>query len=387
MARRLDVTNRPEAQLLSVYREHGVVPKSSREDNFNKPSDDLTAYRFVRPGNLVLNKMKTWQGSLAVSEFEGIVSPAYIVCSLSQDVHPRFAHYLLRSAPYVHLYQCLSKGIRPNQWDLPFDEFRKVPLVLPPIDEQRRIASFLDEQGGRYDELIRQRQRQEELLAARRTTVVDDAMRQAGPADYKLFRALRVLRDGSHQPPPRVDAGVPLLTARNVSSGVLRLTESDTHVSDADAREMERSLAMVPGDVLLTVKGTIGASAVVPVGFPRAVLDRNIALLRTGPSLTPEWLMYALRSTILQDQMRVSVNFAAQPGLPLGLIRELRLPVPSPTAQRKLTVAIEAQYEWMDGLINFISRHVRLLSERRQALITEAVTGQIDVTTARGVEA
>src|SRR4051794_19580757 len=75
--RRRDETGDPTAELLSVYRDHGVVPKASREDNFNKPSEDLGAYRRVRRGDLVLNKMKTWQGSLAISEHDGIVSPAY----------------------------------------------------------------------------------------------------------------------------------------------------------------------------------------------------------------------------------------------------------------------------------------------------------------------
>ena len=144
LIRRRDVTNRPYAQLLSVYRDYGVVPKDSRDDNFNKPSEDLSMYRYVRAGDLVLNKMKTWQGSLAVSQYEGIVSPAYYVCSLSADVDSRFAHHLLRSTPYIHLYQAASQGIRPNQWDLPFEEFQRIPLSLPPLNEQRRIADFLD---------------------------------------------------------------------------------------------------------------------------------------------------------------------------------------------------------------------------------------------------
>lgn len=70
-------TNYADKELLSVYRDHGVVPTASRDDNNNKPSEDLTAYQLVEPDNLVMNKMKAWQGSIAISEYEGIVSPIH----------------------------------------------------------------------------------------------------------------------------------------------------------------------------------------------------------------------------------------------------------------------------------------------------------------------
>ena len=72
--------NRPDLPLLSVYRDYGVIRKDSRDDNHNRAGDDLANYKVVQPGRLVLNKMKTWQGSLGVSEYQGIVSPAYITC-------------------------------------------------------------------------------------------------------------------------------------------------------------------------------------------------------------------------------------------------------------------------------------------------------------------
>lgn len=67
--------NHPDSTVLSLYRDLGVVPKNSRDDNHNVTSEDTSNYKFVRCGDLVINKMKAWQGSLAVSEFEGIVSP------------------------------------------------------------------------------------------------------------------------------------------------------------------------------------------------------------------------------------------------------------------------------------------------------------------------
>ena len=116
--RRLKRTDFPDEQLLSVYRDFGVVSKDSRDDNFNKASDDLSAYQLVEPGDLVINKMKAWQGSVAVSNLRGIVSPAYFTYFATHTECSRYLHYLMRSLPYIACYQTMSKGIRINQWDL-----------------------------------------------------------------------------------------------------------------------------------------------------------------------------------------------------------------------------------------------------------------------------
>ena len=145
---------RPELPLLSVYRDYGVILKSSRDDNRNPEGQDLSTYKVVHIGDLVLNKMKTWQGSLGVSEFKGIVSPAYIVCALREDMNPRFIHYLLRSDPYVYEYNRISYGVRVGQWDMRYDEFKRIPLYLPPTPEQEKIVAFLDARLNELFQLI-----------------------------------------------------------------------------------------------------------------------------------------------------------------------------------------------------------------------------------------
>lgn len=105
-------------ELLSVYRDYGVIPKSSRDDNHNKESEDLSGYQLVKEGSLVTNKMKAWQGSIAISRYRGIVSPAYYVYDPISRECDQFLHYLLRSDPYINLYGRISKGVRVNQWDL-----------------------------------------------------------------------------------------------------------------------------------------------------------------------------------------------------------------------------------------------------------------------------
>jgi len=152
--RRTKRTGYVEEQLLSVYRDHGVVPKASRDDNNNKSSDDLSPYQLVAPGDLAINKMKAWQGSVAISEHRGIVSPAYFVYEATHSENPRYLHYLFRSPRYITGYLSLSKGIRVNQWDLEPQDHSRMPVVLPSSAEQTAIATFLDQETAKIDALV-----------------------------------------------------------------------------------------------------------------------------------------------------------------------------------------------------------------------------------------
>ena len=165
--RRVKEINHPDEELLSVYRDHGVVPTASRDDNFNKPSLDLSGYQLVRKGALVTNKMKAWQGSIAISRHRGIVSPAYYVYEPLSREHDQYLHYLLRSQPFVALYQRISKGVRVNQWDLEHEALRIVPIPLPDLPTQKAIADFLDRETARIDQLIEKKQRMVEVLGER----------------------------------------------------------------------------------------------------------------------------------------------------------------------------------------------------------------------------
>ncbi len=131
-----------EEQNLSVFRDHGVVRRDDYE-NKNVLSDDLSNYKLVNAGDLVLNKMKTWMGSLGVSEYRGIVSPAYYVLKPNFKFFSGYLHHLLRSKIYIDQYGSVSKGVRPGQWDLSYDEFKSLKVLLPPVDEQRNIYNRL----------------------------------------------------------------------------------------------------------------------------------------------------------------------------------------------------------------------------------------------------
>lgn len=145
----------PNEQVLSLYRDYGVIPKDSRDDNHNVTSLDTSGYKLVDIGDFVINKMKAWQGSMAVSEYRGIISPAYHICEFySNSFIKRYFHYLLRNNSYLPEYERLSTGMRTGQWDLGFDDFKNIPIIVPNLTEQQEIADYLDKKCSEIDTLI-----------------------------------------------------------------------------------------------------------------------------------------------------------------------------------------------------------------------------------------
>ncbi|MEB5576593.1 restriction endonuclease subunit S [Staphylococcus hominis] len=150
------VKNSPNETVLSLYRDYGVIPKDSRTDNHNVTSSDTSSYKLIEKNDVVINKMKAWQGSLGVSSFKGIISPAYYVYKIiDSDIYSNFLHYVLRNNLYLDEYRRISSGIRIGQWDLEKKEFEKLLYPFPnSTSEQQQIVQYLDKKIFTIDSLI-----------------------------------------------------------------------------------------------------------------------------------------------------------------------------------------------------------------------------------------
>ncbi|MBR1154386.1 restriction endonuclease subunit S [Bradyrhizobium sp. JYMT SZCCT0428] len=163
-------------EVLSVYRDYGVITKASRNDNINKTPDDLTSYQTVYPGDLVVNKMKAWQGSLGISTHEGITSPDYAVFQPTHNGDPEYLNWLLRCRLLPDKYRSISNGIRPDQWRLEPDRFKELKIPFPPLIEQREIATNLRSFVKNTDDLCGQAEKAVDLLLQRRRALISAAV-------------------------------------------------------------------------------------------------------------------------------------------------------------------------------------------------------------------
>ena len=169
------IKNKPDKQLLSVTREQGVIIRDvdSKQENHNYIPDDLSGYKYVEVGDFCINKMKSWQGSYGVSDYEGIVSPAYYICKLS-GVYKPFFNLAIRSKYYVAFFAQYSKGIRVDQWDLSPIGLKSIPFFLPPETEQKAIVDYINVRLNKIDELTAMLQENIEILKEYKHRLIAD---------------------------------------------------------------------------------------------------------------------------------------------------------------------------------------------------------------------
>ena len=170
--KRNEPKNPGNAIVLSVYRDYGVVPKDSRDDNHNVTSEDTSKYKYVKKGQLVINKMKAWQGSLAVSDYDGIVSPAYFIYDfIDEEYNHKYFHYLVRSC-YKEEFKRISGGIREGQWDLSPEGFSNTLVLLPSIEEQNEILDYILQKEIEIDAIIADKKRQRGILTEYKKSLI-----------------------------------------------------------------------------------------------------------------------------------------------------------------------------------------------------------------------
>ena len=370
---------------LSVYRDYGVIKRDSRDDNYNRVSEDTSNYKLVEPGDFVFNKMKCWQGSLGVSEYRGIVSPAYTVCKPKRHFHGKYFHYLLRSQPYIQEFNRLSYGVRIGQWELRFEDFKDIVVLYPSLSEQTQIANFLDRKTGQIDELIRIKERRIELLQEKRTTLINRAvtkglnpnveMKPSGvewigeiPAYWKIQKIKHVATLVSEKSTP--ETGTIKISPENVESKTGKVLD---FYSSYDSSGVKFQV----GDVLFN-KIRVYLNKVVFAKCDGYSLGEMIVIRPTLQRMS-KYLFYLMLSNRF-IQYCDSISYGAK--MPRTAVDDiLNTKIPIPLDQEKLQIAnfLDGKTGQIDELIVAEQRKIELLKEYRQSLISEAVTGKIDV--------
>jgi type I restriction enzyme S subunit len=383
MFRRVKRVGFEAEELLSVYRDFGVVPKASRDDNFNKPSEDLSAYQLVESGDLVINKMKAWQGSVAISHHRGIVSPAYFVYTPFHDANPTFLHYLFRSPPYIAGYLSLSKGIRVNQWDLEPQVHSRIPVLLPPILEQRLIASFLDQETSKIDALISEQQRLIELLKEKRQAVISHAVTKGLNPDVRMkpsgvewlgevpeHWSLIPLKHCVKLSTDKAEESSFPVALENVQSWTGTFVPGEGDFSG-------EGVAFQAGDILFGKLRPYLAKAFLADKAGEAVGDFHV--LRPHAGVFGRWLQYRILSREFIAEINSASFGSKMPRVSWEFMGRMPIPLPPMAEQQAVAHKLNSELAVIDELVVDADKSIALLQERRTALISAAVTGKIDV--------
>lgn len=359
---------------LSVTKD-GVVPQMA---NVAK-TDNGGNRKLVRKGDFAINSRSDRKGSAGLSALDGSTSVVYTVLTPRRSIDGRFVHHLLRSQAFQEEFYRWGNGIVADLWSTRFSSMKRIPLAVPPLEEQRLIADYLERETARIDTLIEEQQRLIKMLKERRLLIVAHAIPEHGPKGRMKWDTRMV---AGATPATDVDEywldgddedGTPFVAIGDMSR---RRAVRTTAKCLSEGAMASRSMPLgQPGTLLLAMYASVGEVALLEIEA-----TWNQAILGITPDTTrldANFLRYALlqmRSDLLRD-----VRSNTQANLNASQVGDLWIPMPSLDEQCRIAASLDDQTEKLDEMLAEAERFIQLSKERRAALITAAVTGQIDI--------
>lgn len=398
----IKITAFPRDKQLAVSQKHGVIPQDlMMEINDAKVMLALKgtdAFRHVERNDFVIS-LRSFEGGIEHSHYDGCVSPAYTVLRPSKKIYSNFFKYLFKSKPYISALQSNTDSLRDGK-SISYEKFGLISLPLPSLHEQEKLTHFLDHETAKIDTLIAKQERLIELLKEKRQAVISRAvtngldptvpMRDSGfywlkkiPKDWKIkklkYILISKLQYGANESGLDYDENL-----------VRYIRISDFSESGELSDKNKLSLPMkIAKNYLLKDKDILFARSGATVGkayqFRRS--DNSLYcfagyLIRAElneKEVLSDFLYYFTQSKSFKGWKELIFNKATIENIGADKYAELAVSVPEVEDQKKIVSFLNLKLGVFDQVIEKAGKQIRLLKERRTALISAAVTGKIDV--------
>ena len=391
----------PEEEMLSVTIGKGVIRQATLlEDGSKKDSSNLdrSKYKLVHLGDIAYNKMRAWQGAIGVSDFRGIISPAYVVQRPKRCAVPRYFHQLFRTPNFSKEAERWSYGITSDMWSLRPEHFKLIYSCLPTVDEQAAIVRYLESFERRVRRLVQPKRKLIALLTEKKQAIIHYAvthgldpqapMKESGveslgevPSHWEVrplkFLVPQVTVGIVIQPAQLyVPTGVPSLRSLNISSGTIR-NEQLVYIS-AESNATHRKSQIFAGDIVVVRTGNAGVAAIVTSEFDGANCI-DLLIVRASERLVSEYLLTYLNSWSARTEVQLRSVGAIQAHYNTTTLANLTIPTPPKEEQIDILRALSKELGPLDKLIGETNHEIDLLNEYRTRLIANVVTGKLDV--------
>ena len=387
---------------LSMSQKLGLVPSSMVEQQ-TLVSESYAGAKLCESDDLVLNRLKAHLGVFARARHGGVVSPDYTVLRSRRPLDVGYFEETLRSQACRPELRVRAKGIVEGFWRLYTDDFYAIRLPVPPPDEQAAIVRFLDHADRRIRRYIRAKQKLIKLLEEEKQAIIHRAVTRGLDPNVRLkpsgvewlgdvpehweVKRLRNLvasvTSGSRgwsnyaadQGPLFIRIGN--LTRASVDldlSEVVRLSLPPAVVSETVRTRVE------PGDILLSITAFIGSVAVVPSGIGEAYVSQHVACCRLlARAASTRWIAYVLLSPVGKTHGALCMYGGTKQGLSLDDVKNHVVFLPPRIEQDAIVERIESDVRATDMAIRASQHEATLLREYRTRLVTDVVTGKLDV--------
>ena len=386
-------TGHTEEQLLSVFLDKGVVSYSSTyQKQVHKPSEDMSKYQLVNPGDFVINNQQAWRGSVGISRYKGIVSPAYYIWRPRKDNNPYYMNYLFRDHYIIDQFVLASKGVGSIQRQVYVPYMKRIILSIPPREEQNQIVRYLDWQVSKINKLIHGYQRQIKLMEERRQTVIDRAVTkgvrqgrqmhsiQANwmgdiPADWKMIPSKRLFLESKERKHPDDKPA----TASQKYGIILQedYMKSENKRIVIATQGLDDWKHVEPDNFVISLRSFQG-------GIERSEIFGCVTwhyiVLLPQKYVVPRYFKWLLKSKSYIKALQGTSEFIRDgQDLRYSNFVKVDLPLIPASEQEEIADCIEQETAKIDRAIPVLEKEIELLKEYRTRLISDVVTGQMDV--------
>ena len=391
--------------VLSVLKDRGVVPYAEKGNIGNKASEDITRYKVVHPGDIVMNCMNIIIGSVGLSAYTGCLSPVYYVLTRrSERDDPRYLNAYFQTKAFQRSLVRIGNGILPHRMRIPMELLKCEMFPRPPLSEQTAIVRYLDYVDQRVHRLLQAKRQLITLLTEQKQALIHHAvtrgldpnvpLKDSGvewlgqvPEHWEVLAlkfASRIQVSGVNREIKKSEKCVRFLGTDTVYN-VARITK-DTSLESASANDADiENFSLRRGDVVVT-KDSVAPTR---IAIPAIVTDDlsgptvcgyHLALLRPNTKLLiSEYLFYALLSPSLSGHFLSLSKGTTIIGLSRNALGCALLPIPPCSEQTAIAEYLDQATANIDTAITRANREVALLTEYRTRLISDVVTGKLDV--------
>ncbi len=386
---------------LAASQKYGVVPQSlMMKLNSAKVMLALkgtNSFRHVEKDNFVIS-LRSFEGGIEHSAYEGCVSPAYTVLEASLHMHSAFYKYLLKCEPFIAALQSSTDSLRDGK-SISYEQFGAIYLPYCSYEEQQKIASFLDHETAKIDTLIAKQEKLIELLKEKRQAVISHAvtkglnpnapMRDSGvewlgevPEHWvvtKFSYAIDFLEGPGILAVDFHDEGIPLLRIQNVKEAIVT-DNFKTYLDPQKVKEKWEHFRVKKGDLLISASASTGLISEVDERTVGAVPYTGLIRLKpVSASITKDFIRFVVQSDLFYEQIKLlQTGSTIQHFGPIHL-QQMKVVLPPVDEQNRIAKDIKHSIKYIDRLTENAESIIDLTKERKTALISAVVTGKIDV--------
>jgi type I restriction enzyme S subunit len=381
-----------DEELLSVSHKTGVTPRSQKNITMFM-AESYEGHKVCRPGDVVVNTMWAWMAAIGVSRHTGIVSPAYGIYRprASDRFEPRFLDYLLRTESYRAEYVRSSRGVTMSRLRLYPPDFLNIPFVQPSLEEQRLILRFLDWHGGQVARLVRAKKALIGLLNEQKQAIIHRAVTRGLDPNAEL-KPSGVTWLGDVPEEWEVKPVFACFSEKNTKNrGMVETTVLSLSYGRIIVKPLEKLRGLVPesfetyqiidsGNIIVRSTDLQNDQKSLRVGIARdrGIITSAYMCLRPKGDMTSEF-GYQILNTY--DLLKIIYGYGSGLRQNLGFadIRRMPVPLPPPGQQNAIVEYLNHATKEASMAIEHIGYEISLIQEFRTRMISDVVTGKLDV--------